>query len=132
MAALSSFVEISLINWFKGAAMPIAPSSLEIGLYISDPKDDNSGTEVSGAGYARQVFTFNATDTTVGIGSISKNSNLIVWGPAGELWGNITHWGIFSADTHALLLHGSFTTAHQVLAGGSYNIHPDYMIMTTR
>ena len=125
MSAMSSALEVLLIDWLRANPMPAAPASLEVALYTTDPMDDNSGTEVAaGLGYARQPIVLTAPASVVGVGSDCTNTADILFGPCvvGP-WGSITHWAIYEVGGGALfLLHGSFVAAKAIIVGDSYSI----------
>ena len=123
MSAFSSFLEAAVINYLRGTDMT-APVSLTLHLYTSDPKDDDSGTEVAGGigvGYVAQTIVLTAPGTIVGTGSSTHNDATIIFGPATGAWGSITHWAIKSPSLQ-LLIHGAFLAAKNVGIGDSYSI----------
>jgi len=125
MSAMSSVMEVAVINWLRGVAMPAAPASLEVALYTTDPQDDNSGTEVAaGLGYVRQAIALTVPASVVGVGSSCTNTLNILFGPCivGP-WGSVTYWAVFEVGGGLLfLLHGSFVAAKAIAVGDSYSI----------
>lgn len=113
MAAVSDYLENALLDHvFRGTAYT-SPTAIYVALYTSDPTDADSGTEVSGGGYARQSVTFNAPS-----GGVITNSADIVFPEATADWGTITHIGLRDAATLGnLLWHGAVTQSRLILAG---------------
>ncbi|MNW36737.1 hypothetical protein D3C74_137550 [compost metagenome] len=91
-----------------------------LALYTSNPTGNDTGTEVSGAGYARQVIPFSAPAADGGKQTI-KNSTNISYPVAGEDWGTITHIGIRSAASGgALIASGALTAPRTILTGDRF------------
>ena len=57
MAELSDYLEDKLLDHVLRGTSYTSPTTVYVGLYTTDPGDDNSGTEVSGGSYARQVLS---------------------------------------------------------------------------
>lgn len=115
MTAFSNFLENELLDHTLAVAAYTAPGTVYLALYTSDPGDDNSGTEVSGGGYARQVISFNAASA----GSASSSTEETFTASGGN-WGNITHIGILDASTAGnLLYHGALSSSKTVNDGDS-------------
>lgn len=113
--AKSNYLENKVIDHFLGTSSTTAPSNVYMGLFTSNPTDANSGTEVSGNGYSRQVITFNAASS----GS-ATNSSAETFTASGGNWGTITHFGIFDASSSGnLLYHGALTDDKVIEDGDS-------------
>ena len=113
--AKSNYLENKVIDHFLGTSSTSAPSNVYMGLFTSNPTDANSGTEVSGNGYSRQVITFNAASS----GS-ATNSSAETFTASGGNWGTITHFGIFDASSSGnLLYHGALTDDKVIEDGDS-------------
>lgn len=113
--AKSNYLENKVIDHFLGTSSTSAPSNVYMGLFTSNPTDANSGTEVSGNGYSRQVITFN----TASSGS-ATNSSAETFTASGGNFGTITHFGIFDASTSGnLLYHGALTDDKVIEDGDS-------------
>ena len=95
------------------------PSTLYLALYTDDPTDADTGTEVSGGGYARQSFTLTAAS-----GGASSNSADITFPQATADWGTITHVGIRDAATGGnLLMHSALDASKTVNNGDTFKIN---------
>lgn len=114
MAAKANYLRQAMINGVlrNTAYTPVA--TLYLALYTTDPTNADTGTEVSGTGYARKAIAFTAP-TTVGA---SENTALIDFGTAGSAWGTISHWGIRDALAAGNLLYYGPLTASRVVQPG--------------
>lgn len=113
MSAMSDYLENSFLDHFTGTASTTAPAAVYLGLSTASMNDDNSGTELSGSGYARQAITFAAAASA----SISNNA-AVEFPSATTSWGTISHWAIYDASTGGnQLFHGSFATGKAIAAG---------------
>lgn len=123
MAAMSDFLEQQIIDHLLRTATFAKPSAIYIGLYTSDPADDDSGTEVStvDTGYAREeVVQLDANWTAPGTGGLTDNVNAITFPtPTGATnWGLVTHMTVHDAVTAGnLLLHGVLAASKNVNQG---------------
>ena len=102
----SRHLERQLLNhFFRGQNIP--SPSLYAALYISDPTDDDTGTEIQGGGYVRQPVSFSAPAVSGGKTQIT-NSITVEFPIATADWGTVSHWGIRTALTGGdLLVHAA-------------------------
>ena len=106
MSGMSDFFEQATLDWV------LTQGPFYVGLFTSDPADDNSGTECTGTPYARQVATFTRVDSTI------SNSALITFPESTNSWGVITHFAVFDAVSGGnQLWHGALTASKTVEAG---------------
>jgi hypothetical protein len=78
-----------------------------MGLYTSNPGEGNTGTEVSGGSYARQVVS-----VTTASGGIVTSSADVTFPQATANWGTISHIGLLDALTSGnLLMYTPLTTS---------------------
>jgi|TARA_Y100000592_G_C5459070_1_gene312979 hypothetical protein len=114
----SDYLENKLLDHTLGSSAFSQPSNLYIGLSTGTFADANSGTELSGNGYARKQVTFG----TASSGSIT-NSGAVEFDTATGTQGSISHFGIFDASSGGnLLFHGSFTSAKTIENGDQFKI----------
>lgn len=113
MAEMSNFLENALINATLRNTSYTSPSVVYLALYTNDPTDVDTGTEVSGAAYARQLITFGAPSN-----GVSTNSAAIEFAAAGGSWGTVTHIGIRDALTAGNLLYHSPLDASKTISAG--------------
>lgn len=113
MASLSDFAEQSLINHLLRNTSFTSPATVYLALYSSNPTDADTGTEVSGGGYARQAMTFGApTD------GVATNSVQVTFPEATAAWGTVSHVGIRTALTGgSLLFHAPMATPKTIAQG---------------
>ena len=113
MSAMSDYLENEILDHILGTGAYTMPTTVYVGLSTGSFGDDNSGTELSGSGYARQSATFNAAAS-----GTADNSAAIEFPAATGSWGTVSHFGIFDASSSGnLLIHGSFSTAKTIATG---------------
>jgi len=99
VGAFSDYLENKLLDHVLRVTAYPQPSALYLAAYTSNPTDADTGTEVSGGGYARQAITFGASS-----GGQSKNNATVEFPLATANWGTITHIAIRDALTGGNLL----------------------------
>ena len=113
MSAMSDYLENAFLNHFTGTTSTTMPAAVYLGLSTASMNDDNSGTELSGSGYAREAITFAAAASA----SISNNAS-VEFNSATGSWGTVSHWAIYDASTGGnQLFHGSFATGKTIATG---------------
>jgi len=113
MSAMSDYLENEILDHILGTGAYTSPGTVYIGLSTGSFGDDNSGTELSGSGYARQSAAFDAAS-----GGTTDNSAAIEFPAATGSWGTVSHFGIFDASSSGnLLIHGAFTSAKTITTG---------------
>ena len=76
MAQASNYLEEAILNYFFRNQAVAQPTAIHLALYINDPTDADTGTEVSGGGYARKQVTFGTPAQTGDKGVISNNAKI--------------------------------------------------------
>jgi hypothetical protein len=115
MAALSDHAEKLLLDFLMTTGTATRPTNWYVALYTAAPSDSGGGTEVSGAGYARQSVAFDAAATP---GGTTSNSADVSFTATGGNYGTVTHLGIFDASSSGnLLWHGALTADKTVEDG---------------
>ena len=113
MAELSNYLENKLLDHVLRNVSYTSPTTVYVGVYTSDPGDDNSGTEVSGGSYARQIL-----NVTTATGGIVTSSADVTFPQATAQWGTISHIGLLDAlSSGNLLMHTPLTTSRTVEVG---------------
>lgn len=113
MSAFSDYLENELLDHALGTGSYTAPSTVYVGLSTATLGDDNSGTELSGNGYARQSAAFDAA-----VSGTADNTAAIEFPAATASWGTVSHFGIYDAASSGnLLFHGAFTAAKLIDTG---------------
>ena len=128
MAALSDYLESALLQEIFNKVAFTAPTTIYVSLYTDSPADDDSGTEVSGGSYARELVDVNGGasptwDTAVvdGVGYLVDNTHDITFTTATASWGTVSHFGIHDAVSGGnLLFHGALTASKAVGDGDTF------------
>jgi hypothetical protein len=113
MAEMSNFLENALINATLRNTSYTSPTTVYLALYTSDPTDADTGTEVTGNGYARQAITFGAPSN-----GVSTNTAAIEFPQATGSWGTVAYVGIRDALTTGNLLFHTPLDASKTIATG--------------
>ena len=118
MAELSNYLENKLLDHVLRATSYTSPTTVYLGLYTSDPGDDNSGTECTGGAYVRQVLSV----TTASEGVVTSSAD-VTFPQATDSWGTISHIGLLDAVTSGnLLMHTPLTTSKAIDTGDIFKI----------
>ena len=118
MAEMSDYLEASLLNATLRNTAFTSPTTVYVALFLTDPTDAGSGTEVSGGSYARQSATFAAPSG----GIVATNAD-INFPQATANWGTIAYIGIYDAlTTGNLLYHTPLTTSKAIDTGDIFKI----------
>jgi len=113
MSAMSDYLENEILDHILGTGAYTMPTTVYVGLSTGSFNDDNSGTELSGSGYARQSIAFNAASN-----GTADNSGSVDFPAATGSWGTVSHFGLFDASTGGnLLIHGALTASKAVATG---------------
>ena len=108
----SDYLENKILDHVLGSSSYTQPSRF-LALSTASLVDDNSGTELSGNGYARKAITFG----TASSGSIT-NSGAVEFDTASGDQGTISHFGIYDASSGGnLLFHGAFSASKAIATG---------------
>lgn len=113
MSAKSDYLENAMLDHVLGTSALSSPT-VYISLYTSDPGETDSGTEVSGNGYARLTASFGAASS----GSASGPTSVTEFTASGGAWGTVTHFGIHDAASAGNLLYYGALTASKTIADG--------------
>ena len=118
----SNYLELAVLDHLLGGADFTRPGTVYFALFTSNPNETNTGTEVSGGGYARAAVTNNSTNfpaaTTISTVGTKMNATAITFPQASGSWGTVTHFAIFDAATAGnMLIYGTLTTSRAVTTG---------------
>jgi hypothetical protein len=115
---MSNYLENTIINAVLRGIPFTSPTNVYAALYTSAPTDADTGVEVSGGGYARQVVTFVNPSN-----GITSNSTDIAWPAATGAWGVVTHVGIRDAAVGGnLLFWGQLPSGRTVNNGDIFKL----------
>ena len=93
------------------------PTAWYLALFTTDPGDGDTGTEVSGGGYARQSATFTVTNDT------ASNSAAIEFPTATANYGTVSHVGVYTASTGGTLIaHAALSSAKSIETGDVFRV----------
>ena len=113
MSAMSDYLENKVLDHVLGTTSYTMPATVYIGLSTGSFADDNSGTELTGNGYARQSIAFDAAAS-----GTTDNTSAVDFPTATGSWGTVSHYGLFDASSSGnLLIHGAFTVSKAVASG---------------
>lgn len=113
MAEISNYLEDALINATLRNTSYTSPTTVYVALYTTDPTDADTGTEVSGNGYARQSVTFSAPS-----GGATSNSAAVEFPQATGSWGTVAYIGLRDASSGGNLLYHTALDASKTIATG--------------
>jgi hypothetical protein len=114
MSALSNYLEDALLSHTLGISALTAPT-VYLALFTTDPTDADTGTEVTGSGYAREAISFALSGT-----GEAQNSSEETFTASGGNFGTVTHIGLYDASTSGnLLYHGSLAASRLINDGES-------------
>jgi hypothetical protein len=123
---MSDYLENEILDHILGTGAYTMPTTVYVGLSTGSFNDDNSGTELSGSGYARQSIAFNAASS-----GTADNSGAVDFPAATGSWGTVSHFGLFDASTSGnLLIHGALTASKAVATGDILRIAAGDMDIT--
>jgi hypothetical protein len=118
MAEMSNYLEDALINATLRNTSYTSPATVYVGLYLTDPTDANTGTEVSGGSYARTAVTFGAPSN-----GASLNDAAVEFPQATASWGTVAYIGILDASTSGnLMYHTALDTSKTIDTGDIFKI----------
>ena len=108
----SDYAENQILDYVLRDQPDWAPTAIYVGLFSSDPHDDQDyfGQELFGDGYVRQTITFGSPNN----GIITNNAD-ITFPVATSYWSTITHFGLFDTETDGnMIFSGEFTAGVDV------------------
>lgn len=113
MSAMSDYLENEILDHILGTGAYTMPATVYVGLSTGSFNDDNSGTELTGNGYARQSISFGAAAS-----GTASNDAAVEFPAATGSWGTVSHFGLFDASSAGnLLIHGALTASKVIETG---------------
>jgi hypothetical protein len=114
----TDYFETIILNLARGISAT-APQTMYLALFLNNPADVGSGTEVSYSGYARQPITFSAPAPSGG-GMAVQNTETITFAKAEVDVGNATHVGVLDSLTGGnMYVYGPLTEMLNIQANVS-------------
>lgn len=118
MAEMSNYLENALINATLRNTSYTSPATVYVGLYLTDPTDANTGTEVSGGSYARTAVTFGAPSNGAAL-----NDSAVEFPQCTVAWGTVAYLGILDAATSGnLMYHTALDISKPIDVGDIFKI----------
>lgn len=118
----SNYLEEAILNYFFRNQSVGQASTLFLALYKTNPTDSDTGSEVTGGAYTRQVVTFGSPSQQSDQGVIT-NSNVIEFTQATSDWGEVSYFGIRDAKEGGnLLAYGAFNKPVTISEGTQFAI----------
>lgn len=115
--SFSNTYENNIMTWVMTNSAVTRPTAWYVGLFTSNPAEDQSGTEVSGNGYSRVSATFTVT------GDTASNSADVEFSAATASWGTITHIAVHDASTGGnIIAYGALTASKDIGAGDIFRV----------
>jgi len=114
---ISNWLSAQLLNAALRNTAFTPPATVYLALYTSDPTAADTGQEVSGGGYARQVITFNAPALENGRQTV-KSAADVQFPVATANWGLVTHVGLRTAATGGNLLWSAPLPSQRTIESG--------------
>lgn len=113
MSAMSDYLENEILDHILGTGAYTMPTTVYVGLSTGSFNDDNSGTELTGNGYARVSISFGAAAS-----GTASNDAAVEFSAATGSWGTVSHFGLFDASSSGnLLIHGALTASKVIESG---------------
>jgi len=111
MSALSNHMAKNIMDMIFNKVTFTPPETLYFALYTTDPGADNSGIEVTGAGYARaQILGMTAAELIDGKMTVKNSGNVEMPRATGN-WTQANYWAILDAATGGnLIVKGALTS----------------------
>lgn len=120
MSKASNYLEEATLNYFLRGQTVSQPKGFYVALYITNPTDADTGSEVTGGAYARQQINFSAPVQQADRATIS-NTERVAFPTATSGWGDVAYFGIRDAATGGrLLVHGAFNKPTTVSEGNKF------------
>lgn len=136
MAHLSDHLENTLINGILRGQNYVAPSTVYLALFTSDPTDAGTGTELSDSNYQRQDAAKGdavATGWVAPADGTTSNAKLLQFPPIADGSVTITHYATFDAATGGnMLFHAPLTTAKNMEIGDVLSFDTGAVTVTLR
>jgi len=99
MSSFSNYLENKLIDHVFNNVAYTSPTTVYLAAYTVAPDDTGGGTEVTGAGYARQAVSFESAS-----GGANANDAAVEYTADGGNYGDVVAIGYFDAATGGNLL----------------------------
>lgn len=115
--SFSDTFETHVLNYVFTSTSLTRPTAWYLALFTTNPGDGDSGTEVSGGGYARQSVTFTTS------GDTASNSAAVEFPTATAGYGTVSHVGVYTASSGGTLIaHAALSSSKSIETGDVFRI----------
>lgn len=115
--SFSNTFETHVLNYVFTATSLTRPTAWYLALFTTDPTDAETGTEVSGGGYARQSAAFTVTNDT------ASNTSAIEFPTATANYGTVSHVGVYTASSGGdLIAHAALASPKSIQIGDVFRV----------
>ena len=115
--SFSDTFETHVLNYVFTSTSLTRPTAWYLALFTANPGDGDSGTEVSGGGYARQSVTFTTS------GDTASNSAAVEFPTATANYGTVAYVGVYTASSGGTLIaHAALTSSKSIETGDVFRI----------
>ena len=118
MSFISNYLENKLVEHVFRANTMVSPAEIYVALYSSDPGEDNSGVELIGNGYTREIVTFGLPSD-----GVSYNDTDVVFNPATSDWPTVSHVAVFDLSAGGnMLFYGPLSASISITSGNNFRL----------
>lgn len=115
--SFSDTFETHVLDYVFTTDVLTRPTAWYLALFTANPGDGDTGTEVSGGGYARQSVTFTVTNDT------ASNTAAIEFPTATANYGTVSHVGVYTASSGGTLIaHAALTSSKAIETGDVFRV----------
>lgn len=122
MSKASNYLEGLTIDYFFRHQQVTQPNQIYLALYKTNPTDADTGAEITGGSYERQLLAMTAP-TQKSDSAVTTNNERIEFPRASSEWGEIAYFGVRDAKTGGnLLVYGAFNKPINIMEGNQFII----------
>ena len=127
MSGKSNYLEYKILDHVLATTAYAAPDSVFLSLHYTSPGENDSGTEVSTGGYAREEVSFNSASGGSATGPTTDKE----FTASGAAWNGVAHFGIYDASSAGnLLYYGALSAPKDITDGDSIRFVADSITIT--
>jgi hypothetical protein len=127
MSGKSNYLEYKILDHVLATTAYAAPSAVYLSLHYTSPGENDSGTEVSTGGYAREEVSFNSASGGSATGPTTDKE----FTASGAAWNGVAHFGIYDASSAGnLLYYGALSAPKDITDGDSIRFVADSITIT--
>jgi hypothetical protein len=127
MSGKFNYLEYKILDHVLATTAYAAPSAVYLSLHYTSPGENDSGTEVSTGGYAREEVSFNSASGGSATGPTTDKE----FTASGAAWNGVAHFGIYDASSAGnLLYYGALSASKDIADGDSIRFVADSITIT--